>query len=131
LDIGAPFLNEEECISVEDGTLVFDGCMGPETISGDLVGSGLAVIDAKIDLVTGNGKSKGTETLEACLNGKCGIFEGRSKCDITGGQPSVCKFRRRGISGGVEGVKIKGTAVETGVGTFLLTEVGTIRFPNR
>ena len=134
VDVNLPFENPG-CMSVEDGTLVFDGCMRLNPITGDLVGLGSAVLDGEIDLATGNGETEGritfgTDATPACLaNGDCGIFVDEFKGDVIGGR-FFGKFEIEGISGDVEGVKIKGTDVETGPGTLIFILDGTIRFPN-
>ncbi len=125
--------------------LVFEGCIVPETLEGDITSmdgtpvAGLIVLDQELD-ATGNGEFEGVATFGAvgalaCVTDPsggpklCGIFEFEVEADIIAGTAFSGTVKLEGISGDVEGVKIAVTADETGVGTNIFTLAGTIRFP--
>ena len=141
--------NPEECITPfpppdPPSPLVFEGCIVPETLEGDISSMdgtpvpGSIVLDQELD-ATGNGEFEGVATFGedgdlACVTDPsgdllCGIFEFEVEADIIAGTAFSGTVKGEGISGDVEGVKIAVTADETGVGTDIFTLAGTIRFP--
>ncbi len=86
LDSKAGIANPGECITpLEDGTLVFEGCVFPQILTGDLESEGIAIFDGIID-AAGNGPVSGTVLYTACVApGVCGDFEGSFGGEFTAG----------------------------------------------
>ncbi len=120
--------NEEECLTeLADETQVFDGCRIPLPVTGDLVGPGRVIFDGILD-AAGGGEGEGPLRYNACVAPDvCGIFEGRVEGEFTGELFSGT-FRLKGKTGGVKGIKIRGTLIERPE-TDILDLVGTLRFP--
>ena len=129
LDSRAGIANADECITPLEGTDVFEGCVFPQILTGDLEGEGPAIFDAIID-AAGNGAASGTLLYTGCVAGVCGDFEGAFKGKFVAGQFNGT-LRLRGMTGGVKKIKIKATFIEQGTapGTNLFDFDGTIRFP--
>ncbi len=129
LDSRAGIANPVECITAfEDGGTLFEGCVFPQIITGDLESEGTAIFDAIID-AAGDGAASGTLLQTGCVAGVCGDFEGAFKGKFVAGQFNGT-LRLRGMTGGVKKIKIKATFIEQGTPSTQLWDVdGTIRFP--
>ncbi len=133
MDNTAGITNVEECLTIlENGTLVFEGCVIPQTLTGDLEGGGPVIFDGIID-AAGNGAGGGTILYTACVApGVCGDFAGLFHGEFTAGLFNGT-LGLRGRTGGVKGIQIKATFTEQGTapGTDIYDFDGTIRFPAR
>ncbi len=130
LDSRAGIANPAECITpLEDGTLVFKGCVFPQILTGDLEGDGTALFDGKID-AAGNGGAHGTLFYTLCVApGVCGDFEGPFHGKFIAGQFNG-PLRLRGMKGGVRGILIRATFTEQGTPSTGLWDLdGAIHFP--
>ncbi len=138
-------IQNPECITFPpEGGVVFEGCIVPEIVEGDISSMDgtpapvLIVFDQELD-ATGNGEFEAIVTFGevgalACVTDPsgatlCGIFEAELEADIIAGAPFAGTFKLEGISGDVEGVKAAGTSDETAAGTGIFIVAGTIRFP--
>ena len=110
MDSRFPIANFECLTFLADGTIVFEGCVLPQTLTGDLEGGGASKFDGIID-AAGNGPVSGTVLYTACVApGVCGDFEGSFGGEFTAGIFTGA-FRLRGMTGGVKKIKIKATFI--------------------
>ncbi len=128
LDSRADITNVEECLTIlEDGTLVFEGCVFPQILTGDLEGEGTALFDGILD-AAGNGAASGTLLYTGCVAGVCGDFAGPFQGEFIAGQFNGI-LGLRGRTGGVKGIHIRGTFTEQGTPSTGLWDVdGFISF---
>lgn len=78
----------------EDGSVEFNGCEAAGPVTGALVGTATLTFSGEQD-AEGNGRFRGTFTLEVTMGGVSGTFEGRLKGEWTAGI-SESKLRARG-----------------------------------
>ncbi len=112
--------NAAECIREDNrGRLRFVRCKFTGPMTGDLVGTELAVLNLKVD-ASGNGLANGSFTLDVCHTTLgCGLFEGHFNGPITFGA-AVFTTKARGTSGDFVGLQLRGTTTSPGNNIFTL-----------
>ncbi len=123
----------DPCVTVTPGEVIFKDCQVSFTSAGDFVGTGIVTFDLTwegLALSQQNGSSKGQTSISGCVvaPGVCGDFEGTSKAEFVAGLRSGT-FRTQGITGDVEGIRIRGTSTETTPTSNVFNNTGEIRFP--
>ncbi len=123
----------DACVTVTPGKVIFKDCQVSFTSAGDFDGTGTLTFSATLEglaLSQQNGSSKGQTSISGCVVAPrvCGDFEGTSKAEFVAGLRSGT-FRTQGITGDVEGIRIRGTSTETTPTSNVFNNIGEIRFP--
>ncbi|MCI0693056.1 hypothetical protein L0337_13750 [candidate division KSB1 bacterium] len=125
VDLSDGILNPE-CLEVfPDGSVKLNGCQLAGPVTKDLKGTATAIVTGRQDAV-GNGRFRGTLTLDVSMGDLSGTFEGRFQGKWTAGIAEG-KIKAQG-TGGFEGMKMKATFLEQGdpPGTSVYTVTGRI-----